>query len=374
MTSQRENRVLIVEDDPLVSEMVIGLLEEIGYAVAGKAADGRQALKLAHSLRPDVILMDIQIPDIDGIEATRRIQESCPTPVVILTAYASPDLVARASAAGVGAYLLKPPSAFELDRAITIARARFEDLLELRRLNADLQARNAELDAFAQTVAHDLKSPLGIIIGRAELLDMSYDEFPEESRRQMVRAMARNARKMSNIVDGLLLLARLRNTEVKLEPVDMGFVVAEAQRQLAYMINEAGAMISYPETWPRVLGHSLLIEEVWVNYISNGLKYGGQPPRLELGAERTTDGMARFWVKDNGPGLSPAEQAQLFTPFTQLHQVRTRGYGLGLSIVRHIVEKLGGEVAAVSEVGQGSTFSFTLPLVPKNSSEKSPSS
>lgn len=365
MTIQRENRVLIVEDDPLVSEMVTDLLEEIGYAVAGKAADGRQALKLAHSLRPDVILMDIQIPDIDGIEVTRRIQESCPTPVVILTAYASPDLVARASAAGVGAYLLKPPSAFELDRAITIARARFEDLLELRRLNADLQARNAELDAFAQTVAHDLKSPLGIIIGRAELLDMSYDEFSEESRRQMVRAIARNARKMSNIVDGLLLLARLRNTEVKLEPVDMGLVVAEAQRQLAYMIKEAGAMISYPETWPRVLGHSLLIEEVWINYLSNGLKYGGQPPRLELGAERTTDGMARFWVKDNGPGLSPAEQAQLFTPFTQLHQVRTRGYGLGLSIVRHIVEKLGGEVAADSEVGQGSTFSFTLPLVPK---------
>jgi two-component system sensor histidine kinase/response regulator len=70
----------------------------------------------------------------------------------------------------------------------------------------------------------------------------------------------------------------------------------------------------------------------------------------------------RFWVRDNGPGLTPEEQARLFTPFTRLHQESVQGYGLGLSIVQRIVEKLGGQVGVESVIGQGSTFSFTLPI------------
>jgi two-component system, sensor histidine kinase and response regulator len=360
MTHNPDNRVLIVEDDPLVGEMVQGLMEEIGYAVAGTAGDGHSALKLAQSVRPDVIIMDIKLPDIDGIETTRLIQDCCPTPVVVLTAYQVPQLVAQASAAGVGAYLIKPPSAFELERAITIARARFEDMMALRRLNADLKARNEELDMFAQTVAHDLKSPLGLIISQTEVL-RNYDDLSQDDQLQVIRSIARNGRKMDSIIDGLLLLARLRNTEVRLEPIDMARVVAEARRQLAHLIQESKARISLPEAWPAALGHELLIEEVWVNYLSNGLKYGGEPPQLELGATPTPEGTVRFWVKDSGPGLSAEEQARLFTPFTQLNQVDTTGHGLGLSIVRHIVEKLGGEVGVESSPGLGSTFSFALP-------------
>jgi signal transduction histidine kinase len=103
------------------------------------------------------------------------------------------------------------------------------------------------------------------------------------------------------------------------------------------------------------------VEEVWVNYISNGLKYGGQPPHLELGATATPNGTICFWVRDNGPGLSPAAQAKLFTRFTRLDQTRAKGHGLGLSIVQHIVEKLGGEVGIESAVGQDCKFYFTLP-------------
>jgi YesN/AraC family two-component response regulator len=89
--------------------------------------------------------MDIGMPDTDGIHATQLIQASCPTPVVVLTAYETSELVERASVAGVGAYLVKPPQARDLERAIIIAMARFENMLELRRLNAELQARNQEL-------------------------------------------------------------------------------------------------------------------------------------------------------------------------------------------------------------------------------------
>jgi AmiR/NasT family two-component response regulator len=139
---QEDTRVLIVEDDSLVSEMIQGLLEKMWYVVVGRALNGLQAIEMAKSTQPDVILMDIKMPDMDGLEATRHIYESCPTPVVVLTAYDTPELVERASAAGVGAYLVKPPNTDEIERAITIAIARFDDLMELRRLNTELQADN----------------------------------------------------------------------------------------------------------------------------------------------------------------------------------------------------------------------------------------
>jgi signal transduction histidine kinase len=128
------------------------------------------------------------------------------------------------------------------------------------------------------------------------------------------------------------------------------------------LIDEMQAEIVLPDVWPKAMGYSPWIEEVWVNYLSNGVKYGGQPPHLELGARVQNDGFVRFWVSDSGPGISPEDQTRLFTPFTQLEQVRVTGHGLGLSIVRRIVEKLGGEASVESEVGKGSTFSFTLPV------------
>jgi DNA-binding NarL/FixJ family response regulator len=137
--------ILIAEDEPLVSEMIKGILKELKYVVIGQARNGRQAIAMTENLKPDAVLMDIQMPDMDGLEATMHIYKACPTPVVILTAYDSPDLILQASEVGVGAYLLKPPKAREVERAITIAIARFGDLMSLRYLNAELEARNAEL-------------------------------------------------------------------------------------------------------------------------------------------------------------------------------------------------------------------------------------
>jgi signal transduction histidine kinase len=108
------------------------------------------------------------------------------------------------------------------------------------------------------------------------------------------------------------------------------------------------------------LGYGPWVEEVWVNYLSNALKYGGRPPRVKLGATPQSDGKVRFWVRDNGPGLASGAQDRLFTPFTRLDRGRVAGHGLGLSIVRRIVEKLGGQVGVESEEGAGSVFWFTL--------------
>jgi signal transduction histidine kinase len=363
MNKRKKIQALIVEDDTLVSEMIQGLLEELGYEVVGKAANGAEAVKMTHTLEPDVVLMDIEMPNVDGIEAARRIIECCPTPVVMVTAHETSKLVEQASEAGVGAYLVKPPTGRELERAITIAMARFDDMMKLRRLNAELQIRNEDLDAFAHTVAHDLQSPLSLMIGYAEVLEQDFASLPPEAVQTYLRTIVQNGRKLSDMVDALLMLAGVRRTDVAKMTVDMAGIVAEALERVRPLIEDYQPEIILPERWPEALGYGPWIEEVWVNYTSNALKYGGRPPQLELGAETQPDGTVRFWIQDNGPGLTPEEQARLFIPFTRLDQVQVKGYGLGLSIVRRIVEKLGGEVGVESAgmPGQGSTFHFTLP-------------
>ena len=140
MTETHPISVLIVEDEALVSEIVRHAVEMAGYRVAGSAADGAEALKLIPAVRPDVVLMDIDLPDVDGLEVVRRLQIKDPRPVVVLTAHETPELIERAGAVGVGAYLTKPPNARELDRAIRISLARFAELQSLRREKAALEA------------------------------------------------------------------------------------------------------------------------------------------------------------------------------------------------------------------------------------------
>ena len=234
----------------------------------------------------------------------------------------------------------------------------------LRQRTAQLQARNEDLDAFAHTVAHDLKTPLSTIVGFAETLEMIYTDLSGEEMRRYLHMIARNGRKMSNIINALLILAGVRKAEVEIQPLDMDHLVGEILQRFDGIITEKQAQIILPQAWPTPLGYGPWIEEVWANYLSNAIKYGGQPPRVELGATTLPDGMVRFWIQDNGAGIMPEAQARLFTPFTRLELNHAEGYGLGLSIVRRIVEKLGGQVVVESKVGQGSTFFFSLPALP----------
>jgi len=230
----------------------------------------------------------------------------------------------------------------------------------LRQKNLELQARVEELDAFAHTVAHDLKGTLGSVIGFASVLRDDGARLTVEDQQKCLDSLVYAACKLNNVVDELLLLAELRRTDVVLEPLYMPAIVTEAQGRLAPMAQDYRAEIVLPAAWPAAVGHGPWVEEVWVNYLSNAIKYGGRPPRVELNAAIQSDGMARFWVRDNGPGIALDEQTRLFEPFTRLDHVRANGHGLGLSVVRHIVEKLGGEVGVWSAPGQGSVFSFTL--------------
>jgi signal transduction histidine kinase len=226
---------------------------------------------------------------------------------------------------------------------------------------ADLQERVNELEAFAHTVAHSLKGSLGSLIGFATALKEDEARLTTEQRQDCLDYLIRSGYKLNGIVDELLLLAEIRQTDIILEPLMMAPIVAEAQARLLPLIEAYQAEILLPATWPLATGYDRWIEEVWVNYLSNAIKYGGQPPRLQLGSEIKLDGMLCFWVRDNGHGLSPKEQTRLFRPFARLEPGRVDGHGLGLTIVQRIVEKLGGYVEVDSAPGEGSVFSFTLP-------------
>jgi len=235
---------------------------------------------------------------------------------------------------------------------------------QLRKYAKELQASNEDLHAFAHMVAHDIKAPLAVMDGCAELLELQFGGNSPEPAKSYLKAIRDGANKMTEITNSLLLLAGVRDIEqIEVNPLDMRQVISETVARLSNLIDEKAGEIAEPESWPLAVGYAPWIEEVWVNYLSNALQYGGTPPRIHLGATEQPDGMIRFWTRDNGPGLTKDEQESLFAPFVRLDKPQGNGHGLGLSIVKRIVERLGGEVSVFSELGWGSIFSFTLPKV-----------
>jgi PAS domain S-box-containing protein len=227
------------------------------------------------------------------------------------------------------------------------------DITERARLMRDL-------DAYARTVAHDLKNPIAAVTGYADVILGSGEAFDAETRRYL-SSISEVGRGMAETVEGLLLLARVRSAdEVETAILDMGRLVERAAQRLAGEVERRDAQLVIAGAWPAARGYGAWVEEIWANLLSNALKYGGTPPRVEAGATGGA-GAPRFWVRDNGQGLSPESRRRLFREFERLAAANAEGHGLGLSIVQRIAEKLGGAVGVDSEPGRGSTFWFTLP-------------
>lgn len=232
---------------------------------------------------------------------------------------------------------------------------------QLRRQIHEREQLISDLDSFSHMVAHDLKNPLQVVIFGSQMLLEMLQESLDEDAAVILRNILQMGHKMRAIIDELLVLASVRQQEITLQPLDMGMLIEDVKARLTPLMEEYNAVILAPDKWPVALGHAPWVEEVWANYISNAIKYGGKPPRIELGATLLGNGYIRFWVRDNGMGLRAEARKKLFTPFKRFSPTQATGHGLGLSIVKRIVEKLGGEVFAESEgLGQGSVFSFTL--------------
>lgn len=221
-----------------------------------------------------------------------------------------------------------------------------------------------DLDAFSHTVAHDLKSMLSAIVTASGLIKWGVDTMSRDEILEVNELINQSAVKTMYVTKELLTLASVRQQEINVVPVNMLKVVHEAMVRLQDMITERKAQIHLPEACPETIGYESWLEEVWANYISNAIKYGGTPPVITIGYELLPGNRVKFWIKDNGNGLSEEEITQLFSKFTRLDTLRAEGHGLGLSIVKRIIEKLNGEVGVLSEniAGEGCTFYFILPL------------
>ena len=159
--------------------------------------------------------------------------------------------------------------------------------MKLKTSNAELEASNADLDAFAHTVAHDLKNPLSRIIGYSELLLTDFDQLPSEDGRKFLTLLSQSGRKMNDIIDALLLLSSVRQqSNVRMQALNTQLIVLEVVNRLHTMIEQFNGQIIYPDFWHEAVGYAPWVEEIWVNYISNALKYGGDSPQIELGSTR----------------------------------------------------------------------------------------
>lgn len=234
-----------------------------------------------------------------------------------------------------------------------------------RKLVSEIEKREKlieDLDAFAHTVAHDLRNSLSSIFSASEIMEEIIKLNDKNLLCELSNLINHSANKSIQITHELLLLATTDKTEVERKPLDMALIFDEAKKQMADLLKNSNAEIKEPDHWPTSLGYAPWIEEVWSNYISNAVKYGGTPPKIEVGADILHNGKVCFWVKDNGKGLSKDEQNRLFKKFVRLHPQRADGYGLGLSIVKKIIEKLEGKVGVENNKdGNGSKFYFVLP-------------
>ncbi|OQW94217.1 MAG: hybrid sensor histidine kinase/response regulator [Beggiatoa sp. IS2] len=362
-----QGTLLIVDDTPANVSVLFDFLSESGFKVL-VAQDGKRAIQKASYAQPDLILLDVMMPGMDGFEACVLLKSQEKTkdiPIIFMTALADTVDKVKGFSLGASDYITKPIQHEEVLARVS-THLKFRKLqLQLQLHSVELEKRNQELDAFARTVAHDLKNPLNAIIGYTDILltDCSPNTLPDKTSIEQLQLVAQAGHKMVNIIDALLLLAGVSTQlQVEKQPLAMGEILTQViYQRLPYMVKEYQGNIQLHDHWPVARGYAPWVEEVWMNYISNGLKYGGRPPQLEIGATLQNDHAVRFWVRDNGPGLSAEAQAKLFTPFMRLHQDYVEGHGLGLSIVQQIVEKLGGQVGVESTPGQGSTFYFTLP-------------
>ena len=252
----------------------------------------------------------------------------------------------------------------------------FHDITQIRKAEIELQETNAQLleeidnrekliedlDSFAHTVAHDLKNSLGSIYSSSEIMMDCIENNDKELLKDLSELIKDSANKTIQITQELLILATTGHQDVEKKPVQMSKLVSEAVHQLKDLIQEYEAKIILPEKWPIVLGHAPWIEEVWKNLISNGIKYGGNPPVITMATEILPDNKVKFCVKDNGDGISQNDIDKLFKKYVRLNPKKAHGYGLGLSIVKRIIHKLEGEVGVEStgKKGEGAVFYFIL--------------
>ncbi|MFP4363891.1 MAG: sensor histidine kinase [Spirochaetia bacterium] len=278
---EKQMKILIVEDEAMVSELVKRQVMNIGYTVIGVAYDRYEAVKQAEELKPDLILMDLQMTDpetgdtdrLAGLKATRAIQKLTPCPVVLLTAHESPELTQKASEVGVGAYLVKPARENDIDRAVAIAKARFEDMLRLEELNTKLEDTNRQLqtavsekDLLLKEVHRRVKNNLQIISSMLGIQSGAVED--EEARTALLESKDR--------INSMAIIHEKLYQESSISAISFKNFVSDLISQLFQSYAPAGVTINLEvdnteiET-DKAISCGLILNELVSNAIKHGL-------------------------------------------------------------------------------------------------------
>jgi signal transduction histidine kinase len=373
----RPIRVLVVDDNAGFRESLLSLLEAGNLQVVGEAGSGAEALGLVRSLTPDVVLMDVRMPTMDGIEATRLLKADFPDlGVVALSGHEDQEIVRGMLVAGASGYVLKDSDGDEILTAVTRAAEGgallssqvtprvIEELTEAlereRRRIQDLEAaqaalveRSARRQQLVARLSHELRTPVTVILGVAQTLS-EVGASPEQEEELLSRLVTR-ARDLAQLVERFELAIDAGLTE----RVDVG----EVARDVAARDERVTVTTGVEELPPTNLNRGVagrVLEEL----VDNALRFSGATTGVEI---TISNGAAAIEVRvvDEGPGIDPREHERVFGPLEQLEELNVRvhqGVGMGLALARTAARAMGGDVVIESSSAAGSTFLWTIAL------------
>jgi signal transduction histidine kinase len=373
-------RVLLADDNADMRAYIQRLLAP--HFDVEAVPDGEQALASALRHPPDLVLSDIMMPGVGGfalLKALRREPATSTLPVILLSARAGEESRVEGIEAGADDYLVKPFTARELLARVTthlemslLRRQAAERERELRqdaeaareRATAALEAlrrANADLEQFAFSASHDLQEPLRMVATFSQLLQMKYGGKLDEQADIIIGHCVEGATRMGRMIRDLLEYTRAATvTGTSAEPLNVETALEAALSNLRTAMEESGAVVTH-DPLPSLRAEPVHLQQIFQNLISNAIKYrGNAPPRVHVGAVRR----GAFWefsVRDNGMGIEPRYQEQVFGLFKRLHSAsRYSGTGLGLAICKKLVEQYDGRIWVESTPCRGATFFFTL--------------
>ncbi len=366
MIDPQQVSILIVDDEVAHLKALCDTLSIEGYATTGTPSAHR-ALDMLRTQSFDVLLTDLMMPEMNGIALLNAARELSPDiACIVMTGHGTIDSAVEAMKGGATDYVLKPIKLNALMQVI--ARG-----LQIRRLHRvidqrtrELEQANKDLEAFSYSISHDLRAPLRVVDAFCQMFLEDYGAIiPAEGRRMLDRARA-GAQRMSQLIDDLLAFARFGSRPLTTGVVEMHSLaarVAAAVRTPVPAADLAHDVTIEIKELPDCIGDSSLLEQVLTNLLSNACKFtrGRPQPRVEVSA--INEGTSNIYVvRDNGVGFDTNYAQKLFGVFQRLHSATEfEGTGIGLSIVKRIVQRHGGRVWAESTPGEGAAFYFSLP-------------
>ncbi len=361
-------RIIVVDDEQAHMTALCDTLQGRGFAAVGFASPA-EALAALKRDDFDLLLTDLMMPVMDGIELLGAAQEIRPHLVgVLMTGHGTIDSAVEAMKVGALDYIQKPFRLGSLlpvlTRALAVRQLRLENAaLEKRilRRTRELEIANRDLEAFSFSVSHDLMAPLRSVRGYADILDRECSEQLPASSQAYLKRMIAGADRMQALIRDLLRFSRLGLRPADRHPVSVSNMVQEVVREL--LENETLRQVEVRVgDLPDAHADASLLRQVFVNLFSNAMKFTRRQerPLIEVGS-RLQDGEVVYFVRDNGSGFDMKHASRLFGVFSRLHnEEQFEGTGIGLSMVRRIIEHHGGRVWAEGEVDKGATVSFCL--------------